>query len=125
VHPDIIHLTSYGHGQLPFLAPRLVALHGCKLTWWRAMHPGEAPPHSLQPYLSKVGCGLRSADATVCASRSLSSEMESLHGPFTSSHIIPEGREARDFRPGRKEDIILASAADSHPAGGRSLEALA
>src|SRR4029078_7861114 len=35
--PDIVHLTGYAHGPLPWRAPALVVGHSCVLSWLRAV----------------------------------------------------------------------------------------
>jgi len=37
VRPDLIHLNSFAHGDLPWRAPTVVVGHSCVLSWWEAV----------------------------------------------------------------------------------------
>src|ERR1700730_76828 len=41
--PDIVHLNSFGHGDLPWSAPVILTAHSCVLSWWAAVKKGPAP----------------------------------------------------------------------------------
>jgi glycogen synthase len=84
--PDVVHLCSYAHGALPFRAPKLVVAHSCVLSWWRAVHGGEAPP-SWNRYREETGAGLAAADTIVAPTQAILRQLE-------RDHDFPPGRTA-------------------------------
>jgi glycogen synthase len=106
--PDVVHLDSYSHGALPFRAPKVVVGHSCVLSWFEAVK-GFAAPASWNRYRMAVRAGLRAADAIAAPSRWMASALQRLHGPIRAPIVIPNGRDPRRFRPGTKEDFVLAA----------------
>lgn len=104
--PDLVHLNGLVHGALPFAAPKLVVVHSCVLSWWRAVK-GEDAPVDWNLYAEEVGRSLRSADLVAAPSRAMLREAERLYGPFKASVAIPNGR--TNFAPSEKEPFVFAA----------------
>lgn len=62
--PDVVHLNSYGPGNLDFGAPVLLVAHSCVYTWFEAVH-GSEPEAARAPYRRRVVDALRSASIVV------------------------------------------------------------
>jgi len=120
--PDVVHLCSYAHAALPFLAPKVLVAHSDVLSWWRAVHGTEAPP-SWNRYREEMSAGLAAADAIVAPTAALLQELEQDHplNPertqviHNGSPTPPEARttpsELHQISPllGRKSDAVRAS----------------
>ena len=98
--PDVVHLCSFAHGAAPFRAPKLLVAHSDVLSWWRAVHGGEAPAR-WDRYREEMTAGLAGADAVVAPTRAMLAELERDH----------------ELRPGVATAIHNGSAAPAAPAG--------
>ncbi|ATB28887.1 glycosyltransferase family 4 protein [Melittangium boletus] len=106
--PDIVHLNGFCHGALAWRAPALVVAHSCVLSWWEAVKREPAPERYAR-YRREVGRGLRAAACVVAPGAAMLAATERLHGPLRASRVIPNARRAEAFRPGPKEDFVLAA----------------
>jgi len=105
--PDLVHLNQLAFGGLPWRAPVLVVGHSCVLSWWQAVQATPVPPRWTE-YRRRVGAGLRAADLVAAPTRAMLDAVEALYGPLARTAVIPNGRDPRVFRPGRKDELILA-----------------
>ncbi len=105
--PDIVHLNSYVHGALPWRTPTLVVGHSCVLSWWEAVK-GAPAPDTWRRYRHEVSRGLQGADLVLAPTRAMLTALGRHYGPFTRSHVVPNGREPALFPPGVKEPFIFA-----------------
>jgi glycogen synthase len=105
-HPDIVHLASYSHGALPFVAPRVVVGHSCVLSWWRAVR-GEDAPERYDRYRREVGYGLAAAHAVVAPSRAMLQSLESDYG-VRGGVVIPSSG-PRSLKPRSKTSFVLSA----------------
>jgi glycogen(starch) synthase len=106
--PDVVHLNGYAHGHLPWHAPHLVVGHSCVLSWWRAVKNEDAP-RQWSRYRQEVARGLAGADRVAAPSRYMLAELERYYGPFPSSAVIPNGRDAAQYRVAEKEPFVFAA----------------
>lgn len=106
--PDVVHLNSYAHGPLPWMAPVLVVGHSCVRSWWEAVR-GMEVPEEWATYSSRVRAGLHAADAVVAPSHAMLGALLKHYGALPRATVIPNGRDARLFPPARKEAFILAA----------------
>lgn len=106
--PDLIHLNSYAHGSLPFRAPKIVVGHSCVFSWHKAVRKTE-PDNKWQKYREAVTLGLQSADMAIAPSGSMLAELERYYSLPQRTEVVYNGRDAADFIPAQKEEIILAA----------------
>ncbi|HZQ45663.1 MAG TPA: glycosyltransferase family 4 protein [Verrucomicrobiae bacterium] len=106
--PDVIHLNGYAHGALPWRAPVVVVGHSCVLSWWRAVK-GENAPAGCRHYREAVMRGIQAADLVIAPSRAMLEALEYHYGPLRGTEVIYNSREPDWFKPGRKENFILAA----------------
>ncbi len=104
--PDVVHLNGYAHGALSWRVPAVVVAHSCVCSWWRAVHGVEAPP-AWDRYRAAVRAGLDGASCVVAPTRAMLDALSAEHGPVAHARVVPNGREASAFRPGRKEPVVL------------------
>lgn len=107
VQPDVVHLDQFSFGALPWRAPRLVVGHSCVCSWWRAVHGTEAPAE-WDEYRRRVRAGLAQADLVVAPTGAMLAALDQYYGPLPPAQAIPNARDPRPFRPGRKDEFILA-----------------
>lgn len=105
---DLVHLNGYMHGALDWRVPSLVVAHSCLISWWDAVKKLPVPAE-FDMYRDRVSRGLRNADLVVAPSRAMLSEIERIYGPLEHAIVIPNGRNAREFPAGKKEQIILST----------------
>jgi glycogen synthase len=106
--PDVIHLNQYAFGDLPFRAPKLVVAHSCVLSWWRAVH-GCPAPADWEPYRGVVQRGLAGAALVAAPTRAMLRALKQNYGYGKRGIVIPNGRDAASYRPGKKKPLILAA----------------
>ena len=106
--PDVVHLNGYAHGNLPWRAPTLTAGHSCVLSWWQAVHGGEAPP-AWNRYRAKVQRGLRASGRVVAPTQAMLDALQRHYGPFAASQVIPNGRDLSLFAPGEKQPFVFSA----------------
>ncbi|HEX2645235.1 MAG TPA: glycosyltransferase family 4 protein [Thermoanaerobaculia bacterium] len=106
--PDLVHLNSYVHAALPWSVPKVVAGHSCVLSWWRAVKK-ESAPAEWDRYAAEVEMGLAAADLVVAPSGAMLSCLIEHYGPMPRTRVIPNGRDARQFRPGAKEPVLFSA----------------
>jgi glycosyltransferase involved in cell wall biosynthesis len=105
VGPDVVHLNGYVHADLAWASPTVVVAHSDVLSWWRAVH-GHAAPPAWSTYASRVGSGLRAADAVVAPSRAMLTALHREH-EFSGGTVIPNGRRADWVHHVAKEPLIV------------------
>ena len=108
LRPDVVHLNGYAHGALPWRAPALVVAHSCVCSWWRAVH-GEAAPPSWDRYRAAVRAGLAGAELVAAPTAAMLAALRAEHDVCGEALVLPNGRDARRFRPGRKEPLVLGA----------------
>jgi glycogen(starch) synthase len=106
--PDVIHLNDYAHGALPWRAPVLMVGHSCVLSWWQAVH-GHPAPGAWTRYRETVRAGLQGANRVVAPTQAMLNALEHHYGQLSAPQVIPNARAAGDYRPGRKQALILAA----------------
>jgi len=106
--PDVVHLSGYAHGALPFAAPKLVVAHSCIASWWQAVH-GVPAPASYDVYRARVARGLRSADAVVCVSRFMQQALADHYDFRGPSRVIHNGCDAASLMPDFKEELVFSA----------------
>ncbi len=108
LQPDIIHLNGYAHGALPWRAPTLVVGHSCVLSWWQAVRGEDAPPE-WDRYREVVTQGLRSVSRVIAPTAAMLGALEQHYGPFSPAQVIPNGRTAALFAPGKKQEFVFSA----------------
>ena len=78
--PDLIHLNGFAHATLPWRVPTLVVAHSCVLSWWRAVHDGDAPAEWAN-HRRRTRAGLRAADLVVAPTRAFLRRCRRSTGP--------------------------------------------
>jgi glycosyltransferase involved in cell wall biosynthesis len=106
--PDLVHLNSYVHAALPWNVPKVVVGHSCVLSWWRAVKK-ESAPEEWDRYAAEVEMGLAAADLVVAPTGAMVSWLSEHYGPLPYTRVIPNGRDARQFRPGAKEPVVFSA----------------
>ncbi|MBC8097467.1 MAG: glycosyltransferase [Akkermansiaceae bacterium] len=120
--PDVIHLNSFTPGAFPWRTPRIVVGHACVLSWWRAVHGGDAPP-AWDDYRESVMAGLHGAELVVAPSYAMLDALNDHYGPFKSSRVIHLGHQLPLSQQRAKQDFIFT--AGSFWDAGTNISALA
>lgn len=108
LQPDVVHLNGYALAALPWPAPTIVVAHSCVVSWWRAVFGCEAPPRYTE-YRARVKSGLDAAARIVAPSGAMSSELSALYSPRARVQVITNGADARKFRRGPKQELMVAA----------------
>lgn len=107
--PGIVHLNGYAHGKVPFKAPAVVAGHSCVLSWWEAVRGGSAP-REWDRYRHEVEEGLSAAKAVAAPTKAMLDALHRFYDLAVPCRVIPNGRDARLFRPSRKKGEYVFTA---------------
>lgn len=105
--PDLVHLNSFAHGNLPWKKPVLMVVHSCVLSWWQAVKKVDAP-ENWSPYKEAVKIGLSAANLVVAPSAAMLREAADLYGPFAQERVIYNGRNKNRFHYAHKEPFIFS-----------------
>jgi len=108
ISPDLIHLNSFAHGALPWVAPTVVVGHSCVLSWWQAVKR-EPAPANWDRYREEVAAGLAAAGLVITPSEAMLASLTEHYGPLLEARVIPNGRDHRLFRPTPKEDMVFSA----------------
>lgn len=108
VKPDLVHLNGYAHAVLPFGVPVVVVAHSCVATWFRAVRGVDAPPE-WDEYRRRVTAGLQAANMIVGPTYGVLRDILAAYGVVRRAKVIWNGRDAADWRRGRKEPFVLAA----------------
>jgi glycogen(starch) synthase len=107
--PDIIHLNSYGAGDLRGVAPVLLTSHSCVGSWWSAVKRQPLPLEWAR-YRNTVQGALQSADMLTAPSRAMLESTETNYGVSPrEARVIPNGCRASHFQGASKEPFILTA----------------
>jgi len=107
--PDVIHLNSFGHGNLPWSAPVVVTAHSCVLSWWQAVK-GEPAPDSWNRYQQLVAQSLTAADLVTAPSGAMAKAICKYYGLSNDScRVLPNGRSTAKFEPRSKEPFVFTA----------------
>jgi glycogen(starch) synthase len=106
--PDVIHLNGYVHAALNWRRPVLSVGHSCVLSWWDQVR-GQAAPSEWREYQQRVEHGLNAADLIAAPSKAMLTALYKHYGPMTAGCVIPNGRHAGHYHPGKKEAFILTA----------------
>jgi glycogen synthase len=107
--PDVVHLNTFGHGALPWLAPVVLTAHSCVLSWWAAVKHEPVPPQ-WDRYRQLVEQSVHAAALLVAPSRAMLRAMEKHYGPgLPESRVVPNGRKHTGLRPAVKEPFVLTA----------------
>lgn len=106
LRPDLVHLNQFAFGALPFRAPRLVVGHSCVLSWWRAVHDGDAPAE-WDLYRDRVRAGLQAADLVAAPTAAMLASLTEHYG--VHGVVLPNGRDPALFRPAAKQPFVFAA----------------
>ncbi len=108
LQPDVIHLNQFAFGALAFRAPTLLVAHSCVLSWWRAVHGGDAPAE-WDVYRHRVALGLQKAGRVAAPTQAMLDTLAQNYGFTGPGLVLPNARDPRVFAPAAKEPFILAA----------------
>lgn len=106
--PDVVHLNGYSHGNLPWIAPKVVVAHSCVLSWWQAVKGGTAPD-AWQRYRDAVAAGLQAAELVIAPSGAMLGSLQEHYGALRRTRVISNGRQLDLFQPAEKQNFILSA----------------
>src|SRR5699024_10749869 len=107
--PDVIHLNSLVHGNLPFAAPALTVVHSCVLSWWAAVKQ-EPLPSTWNRYRQEVGVSLRSAEMLVAPSEAMLQTVRANCAiDARRARVIANGHDPQAYHAAPKEDFVFTA----------------
>jgi glycogen synthase len=118
--PDVVHLNGYAHAGVSWHAPTLVVAHSCVLSWWNAVH-GSPPPAEWDEYVVRVRAGLLAATTVVAPTQAMADALTRIYHLQRPVSVIPNCRDADDWRPSRKEPFIFSAGRAWDPAKNVSM----
>jgi glycosyltransferase involved in cell wall biosynthesis len=110
VHPDLLHLHQFCHGNLPVAVPRVIMAHGDLISWSQAVQGCTPHPSRwLKHYRDTVIRGIAAADAVVAPSAWM---LDTLRATYTRPRrevVIYPGRNPIFFNPYISKDGSVLS----------------
>lgn len=106
--PDVIHLNSYAHADLPWAAPVVTVAHSCVLSWFHAVRGREAGPE-WNRYRSAVRRGLSASAMVIAPTRTMLQMLQRCHGPTPAAQVIFNGIDPSRFPPGDKQAMVFSA----------------
>jgi glycogen(starch) synthase len=106
--PDVVHLSQFAFGALPFRAPKLVVAHSCVLSWWRAVH-GEQAPSDWDEYHRRVTRGLAGAHLVAAPTLAMLATLAQNYGHRGPHLVLPNARDPARFQPAPKQEVVFAA----------------
>lgn len=107
--PDLVHLNTYGHGDLPWRSPVMLTAHSCVLSWSAAVK-GQPVGPGWDRYRQAVECSLKCADLLTAPSRAMIRMIEQNYAvdlpPF---RVIANGRSGSRYGAASKEPFVLSA----------------
>jgi len=110
VHPDLLQLHQFCHGNLPVDVPRVIMANGDLISWSQAVQ-GCAPRATrwLQWYRDTIVRGIAAADALVAPSACMLNTVIATYCRPRRASIIYPGRNPIFFNPYvSKDDSVLS-----------------
>jgi glycogen synthase len=110
LHPDVLHLHQFCHGNLPVPTPRIVMAHGDIISWSQAVQ-GSSPRLTrwLEWYRQTIIRGIAAADAVVATSAWMLATIRENYTLPQREVVIYPGRNPIFFNPYvSKEDSVLS-----------------
>jgi glycosyltransferase involved in cell wall biosynthesis len=104
---DLVHLSEPIFAALPWAAPVIAVGHSCVLSWFAAVQRRDAPAEWTR-YRKAMQAGLQAANAVAAPSAAMLRELERFYGVVGGS-VVPNGRDAACFAPGRKRPFVLTA----------------
>ena len=108
--PDVIHFNHFAHADVDYGPPKLVVVHSCVRSWYRAVRGHDAPAE-WDEYTRRVGRGLRGADVVVAPTAVMLRSAAAEYGLFRQSAVIANGKDVAEVSDATvpKEDFILTA----------------
>ena len=110
VHPDLLQLHQFCHGDLSVDVPRVVMAHGDLISWAEAVQGcSPRPTRWLKWYRETIIRGIAAADAVVAPSACMLNTLISTYSRPRRAAIIYPGRNPIFFNPYiSKDDSVLS-----------------
>lgn len=105
--PDLVHLNHYGHGTLDFNAPKLLTMHSCVKSWWRAVK-GEQVPDHWSRYGTVVQEAIMAADEVVVPSHSVLQQFRKEYAGLEKATVIYNGINPAQYKAEKKDKFIFS-----------------
>ncbi|MBV8550533.1 MAG: glycosyltransferase family 4 protein [Acidobacteriaceae bacterium] len=106
--PDLIHMNTLCHGDLPWKIPVVTTVHSCVASWWAAVKQSPLPPE-WRHYQQVVESSLKSATIITAPSHvALAAIGKHYAIEIESGFAIYNGRRPGGFRIQEKKPLILS-----------------
>lgn len=107
--PDLVHLNTLCHGDLPWNVPVVTTIHSCVPSWWSAVKQTPLTP-DWDRYRSVVTRSLHGASLIAVPTRALREALSTVWPiDLSNAAVVPNGRDPRLFRIGKKEPMVLSA----------------
>ncbi len=103
--PDLVHMNTFARVPDPNI-PVLLTVHSCVMTWWRAVHGGDAPENWTR-YRELARCAFARAAAVCVPTRALLDQLRAAHGWSAPARVIPNGRTLARAPEPRDERLVV------------------
>lgn len=119
---ELVQSASYAHGAVRWGRPVVIVAHSCVVSWWRAVHHGQAPAQ-WDRYRERVRAGLHAADAVVAPTPAMRDGLTTDYG--IAAIVIANGSSADEDGAAKAPYILSAGRMWDRAKGIDTLDAAA
>jgi glycogen(starch) synthase len=105
--PDLVHFNHYAHASIDFNAPKLLVMHSCVRSWWRAVKKQVAPDHWSR-YSALVQKAIVASDNIVAPSYAILDAFREEYEGLEKARVIYNGIELSEYEAKAKEPFIFS-----------------
>lgn len=105
--PDLVHLNHYAHASIDFNAPKLLVMHSCVRSWWRAVKKETAPDYWSR-YSVLVQKAIIASDYIVAPSNAILDAYRIEYDGLEEAQVIHNGIELSEYKSATKERFIFS-----------------
>lgn len=105
--PDLVHLNHYAHASVDFNAPKLLVMHSCVRSWWRAVKNDVAPDYWSR-YSSLVQKAILASNHVVAPSYAILNAFREEYEGLEKAQVIYNGIGLSEYKQKRKEPFIFS-----------------
>ena len=105
--PDLLHFNHYAHASLDFNCPKLLVMHSCVRSWWRAVKKTTAPDYWSR-YSALVQKAVLSCNAVVAPSYAVLNAYREEYKGLDNAQVIHNGIYLPEYKAQPKQPFIFS-----------------
>lgn len=104
--PDLVHLNHFAHASIDFNAPKLLVMHSCVRSWWRAVKKENAPDNWSR-YTALVQKAIFNSDNIIAPSYAILDAFREEYKGLEKAKVVYNGIKLSEYKSNKKEPFIF------------------